>query len=112
MPDWPPGALLAVPAHLQETPAAPYQLLLYPKHHLDSASLLACQPLKQPVLAADSMGPYLLLAFAPLELRLLRVSVDWVVDGSRGRTPVARLMTVRELSIMGMGNPVLVGAGW
>ena len=52
----------------------------------------------------DSVGWHLALAFAPLEIKLFRVTVEGPL-GPAGR-PTARLTAVRELSIMGLGNPL------
>ena len=48
------------------------QLLLYPQYHLDHASLLARLPLKQAPVAMDSVGWHMVLAFAPMEIKLFR----------------------------------------
>lgn len=57
--------------------------------------------LPQTPVAMDSSGWHLALAFAPLEIKLLRVTLETAA----GR-PAARLSVVRELSILGLGNPV------
>ena len=57
-------------------------------------------------LALDSLGNYILIAFAPLELTLLHV----VVTPASGpnKTPTANFHTVRQLSIMSVGQPITV----
>jgi hypothetical protein len=52
----------------------------------------------------DSVGWHLALAFAPLAIKLFKVTVEGPL-GPAGR-PTARLTAVRELSIMGLGNPL------
>ncbi|KAL4448516.1 hypothetical protein ABPG75_005735 [Micractinium tetrahymenae] len=102
---WLPGGVIAAVAYVdgKDGAAAP-QLLLYPQYHLDNASLLARLPLQQVPVAMDSAGWNLVLAFHPLEIKLFRVTVEGPL-GPAGR-PLARLAVVRELSIMGMGNPL------
>ena len=57
-------------------------------------------------LALDALGNYVLIAFAPLELTLLHV----VVSPASGpnKTPTASFHTVRQLSIMSVGQPITV----
>ncbi|PSC67405.1 Quino amine beta chain-like RIC1-like guanyl-nucleotide exchange factor [Micractinium conductrix] len=102
---WLPAGVIAAVAHVEgkEGGGTP-QLLLYPQYHLDNASLLARLPLKQVPVAMDAAGWHLALAFQPLEIKLFRVTVEGPL-GTSGR-PIARLAVVRELSIMGLGNPL------
>lgn len=64
-------------------------------------------------LAVDSAGSCLLLAFAPLELRVVRVELERAAGaaepGGQQAQHSARLTTLRELSIMGMSSPLQVG---
>ncbi|GAB4817477.1 hypothetical protein N2152v2_004523 [Parachlorella kessleri] len=117
---WLPGGIVAVCAHwdTKEGGGSPY-LLLYPRHHLDNASLLARAQLPQMPAAADCAGSCLLLAFAPLELRVVRVELERAATagppagsgaggGGDARQPplTARLTTLRELSIHGLSSPL------
>ncbi|KAL3150452.1 hypothetical protein ABBQ32_000282 [Trebouxia sp. C0010 RCD-2024] len=80
------------------------QLLLYPRYHLDHSSLLARYPLAQAPLALDALGTYILVAFAPLELTLLRVAMTGALTPNGAST--AKISVVRELSIMSVGQPI------
>ena len=57
-------------------------------------------------LALDALGSYVLVAFAPLELTLLHVVMTGAL--SPNGTPTAKIQTVRELSIMSVGQPITV----
>lgn len=62
-------------------------------------------------LAADAAAGFLLLAFAPLELRLMRVEITRrgpSAPGAPAPPPTARLTTLRDLSIIGLGSPLQV----
>lgn len=63
-------------------------------------------------LAVDATAGCLLLAFAPLELKLMRVEVERrpaAAPGGPAPNPVARITTLRDLSILGLGSPLQVG---
>ncbi|PRW44970.1 RAB6A-GEF complex partner 1-like isoform A [Chlorella sorokiniana] len=107
---WLPGGVIAAVAHVEGgggrgQEAASPQLLLYPQYHLDSASLLARMPLPQVPVAMDSAGWHMVLAFAPLDLKLYKVTLEGQL-GPGAAKQSARLSLVRELSIMGLGNPL------
>lgn len=57
---------------------APAELLLYPRYHLDNGSLLGRYALPTIPLALDSVGHYLLVACAPLDIMVLKVDVKVV----------------------------------
>ena len=67
--------------------------------------VLLDHPLQAP-LALDALGSYVLVAFAPLELTLLRVAMTGAL--SPNGAPTATIHIVRELSIMSVGQPITV----
>ena len=87
------GSASAVPA-----------VLLFPRDHLDFSSLLARYPLQQLPVAMDAVGPFVALAFAPLEITLMRVEYSETSGTGKGAPPRAMLTTVRELSILRFGG--------
>ena len=60
----------------------------------------------QAPIALDALGSYVLVAFAPLELTLLRVVMTGALSPTG--TPTAKIHAVRELSIMSVGQPITV----
>ena len=60
----------------------------------------------QAPLALDALGSYILVAYAPLELTLLRVAMAGPLSPTGAST--ARVSVVRELSIMSVGQPITV----
>ncbi|KAF5828401.1 hypothetical protein DUNSADRAFT_17671 [Dunaliella salina] len=52
-----------------------YELLLFPRYHLDFSSLLCRIPLSQPPLAVDCVGQHILVASEPLEIALFKVQI-------------------------------------
>lgn len=54
----------------------------------------------------DALGSYILVAFAPLELTLLRVAMTGALSPNGATT--AKIYVVRELSIMSVGQPITV----
>lgn len=106
---WLPGGVIAACATIEDgypvikgaiqgASAPGPALLLYPKHHLDAASLLARQQLSQLPAAMDAIGPYLALAYEPLRVHVVKADPEG---------PRIRLTSVRELSILGLGGPLL-----
>ncbi|KAH7624062.1 hypothetical protein Ndes2526B_g01314 [Nannochloris sp. 'desiccata'] len=90
-------------------------LLLFPRDHLDFSSLVARYPLPQLPAAVDAVGPFLALAYAPLEICLLRVDFLDQQQKSTGAgatkagatsAPKATLTSIRELNILGLGGPL------
>jgi hypothetical protein len=64
-------------AHVEgDRSAAPAELLLYPRYHLDNGSRLARFPLATVPLALDAVGHYILVACAPLDVMVLRVDKE------------------------------------
>lgn len=56
----------------------------------------------------DAIGDYLLLAYAPLEVMVIRVNVLGPLTPSGN--PTAKLTIVRELSIMSLGQQLKVSS--
>lgn len=90
-------------------------LLLFPRDHLDFSSLVAQYPLARLPAAVDAVGPFLALAYAPLEICLLRVDyLDQqqqsigvgVTKAGATTTSKATLTPIRELNILGLGGPL------
>jgi hypothetical protein len=85
-------------------------LLLFPRDHLDFSSLVARYLLPQLPAAVDAVGPFLALAYAPLEISLLRVDyLDQQQQHQRGGVSTitkATLTVIRELNILGLGGPL------
>ena len=52
------------------------ELLLFPRFHLDMASLLCRHPLSQLPIAMDCVGNHILLASEPLEIALFEVEIQ------------------------------------
>jgi hypothetical protein len=106
---WLPGGALAAAAleGADDAAAAP-ALVLYPRRRLDAGALLARRPLPALPVAMDAVGPFIALAFAPLELLILRVDFAVLPDGGAALLPGrgATLTAVRELSILDAGAPL------
>ena len=62
----------------------------------------------QAPLALDAVGSYILVAYAPLELTLLRVAMIGALSPNAASS--AKIHVVRELSIMSVGQPITVRA--
>ncbi|XP_024532297.1 RAB6A-GEF complex partner protein 1 [Selaginella moellendorffii] len=75
-----------------------YELSLYPRFHLDESSLLCRKMLPGNPITMDIWQQYILVAFAPFDLRIFRVTMDGNVTPFK--VPVVQLDTVRELSIV------------
>lgn len=82
---------------------ASVRIILHPIWSVDNNPTMV--PVQVP-LALDCLGNYILIAFAPLELTLLHV----VVSPASGpnKSPTAKFHTVRQLSIMSVGQPIMV----
>ncbi|KAK9798509.1 hypothetical protein WJX73_005261 [Symbiochloris irregularis] len=80
------------------------QLLVFPRFHLDSSSLLGRHPLPQAPLAMDTSGSHVIVAAAPLDITVFRVDLTGAL--SPQGTAVATFTLVRQLSIMGSGHPL------
>lgn len=79
-------------------------LLLFPRTHLDFTSLLARRSLPQIPLVVTSINDFILLAFDPLDLVLMRAQIK--PAGQTGSTSVV-LSTVRQLSIFNVERSLL-----
>ncbi|XP_078157744.1 uncharacterized protein LOC144553444 isoform X3 [Carex rostrata] len=75
-----------------------YELLLYPRYHLDQSSLLCRKTLLGKPIVMDVFQNYILVTYNPFDVHIFHVKIsgELVPAGS----PVIQLNTVRELSIM------------
>ncbi|GFY92513.1 quinoprotein amine dehydrogenase, beta chain-like [Actinidia rufa] len=75
-----------------------YELLFYPRYHLDQSSLLCRKPLLAKPMVMDVYEDYLLVTYRPLDVHIFHVKLSGELTPSS--TPDLLLSTVRELSIM------------
>ncbi|XP_052193499.1 uncharacterized protein LOC127801965 isoform X2 [Diospyros lotus] len=75
-----------------------YELLFYPRYHLDQSSLLLKKPLLAKPLVMDAYQDYLLVAYRPFDVHIFHMKLSGELTPSS--TPDLQLSTVRELSIM------------
>ncbi|XP_057499181.1 uncharacterized protein LOC130783508 isoform X2 [Actinidia eriantha] len=75
-----------------------YELLFYPRYHLDQSSLLCRKPLLAKPMVMDVYEDYLLVTYRPLDVHIFHVKLSGEL--TRSSTPDLQLSTVRELSIM------------
>ncbi|KAI3681790.1 hypothetical protein L6452_36595 [Arctium lappa] len=75
-----------------------YELLFYPRYHLDQSSLLYQKPLLGKPMVMDVYNDYLLVTYHPFDVHIYHVKVSG--DLTPSSNPVLQLSTVRELSIM------------
>ncbi|PSS24272.1 RAB6A-GEF complex partner protein [Actinidia chinensis var. chinensis] len=75
-----------------------YELLFYPRYHLDQSSLLCRKPLLAKPMVMDVYEDYLLVTYRPLDVHIFHVKLSG--DLTPSSTPDLQLSTVRELSIM------------
>ncbi|KAL7593370.1 uncharacterized protein LOC111894648 [Lactuca sativa] len=75
-----------------------YELLFYPRYHLDQSSLLYQKPLLAKPLVMDVYNDYLLVTYHPFDVHIFHVKLSG--DLTPSSTPILQLSTVRELSIM------------
>ncbi|XP_058222797.1 uncharacterized protein LOC131332520 isoform X3 [Rhododendron vialii] len=75
-----------------------YELLFYPRYHLDQSSLLCKKPLLAKPMVMDVYQDYLLVTYRPFDVHILHVKISGELTPSS--TPDLQLSTVRELSIM------------
>ncbi|KAL3622149.1 hypothetical protein CASFOL_033560 [Castilleja foliolosa] len=75
-----------------------YELLFYPRYHLDQSSLLCRKPLLTKPMVMDVYQDYLLVTYRPFDVHIFHVNV--IGELSPSSTPDLQLSTVRELSIM------------
>ncbi|KAI3444513.1 hypothetical protein Pfo_001178 [Paulownia fortunei] len=75
-----------------------YELLFYPRYHLDQSSLLCRKPLLAKPMVMDVYQDYLLVTYRPFDVHIYHVKLTGELSPSS--TPDLQLSTVRELSIM------------
>ncbi|KAL5982687.1 hypothetical protein ACLOJK_016763 [Asimina triloba] len=75
-----------------------YELLFYPRYHLDQSSLLYRKRLLGEPVVMDVFQDYILVTYHPFDVRIFHVKIFGELSPSS--TPFMELSTVRELSIM------------
>lgn len=75
-----------------------YELLFYPRYHLDQSSLLHRKTLLTKPIVMDVYQDYLLVTYRPFDVHIYHVKLSGELSPSS--TPDLELSTVRELSIM------------
>ncbi|KAL5863447.1 hypothetical protein ACOSQ3_000961 [Xanthoceras sorbifolium] len=75
-----------------------YELLFYPRYHLDQSSLLCRKPLLTKPMVMDVYQDYILVTYRPFDVHIFHVKISGELTPSN--TPDLQLSTVRELSIM------------
>ncbi|XP_031275810.1 RAB6A-GEF complex partner protein 1-like isoform X2 [Pistacia vera] len=75
-----------------------YELLFYPRYHLDQSSLLCRKPLLAKPMVMDVYQDYILVTYRPFDVHIFHVKLFGELTPSN--TPDLQLSTVRELSIM------------
>ncbi|XP_051147008.1 uncharacterized protein LOC127262396 [Andrographis paniculata] len=75
-----------------------YELLFYPRYHLDQSSLLCRKPLVTKPMVMDVYQDYLLVTYRPFDVHIYHVKITGELSPSSA--PDLQLSTVRELSIM------------
>lgn len=75
-----------------------YELLFYPRYHLDQSSLLGRKTLLAKPMVMDVYQDYILVTYRPFDVHIFHVKLSGELTPSR--TPDLQLSTVRELSIM------------
>ncbi|CAL5383043.1 unnamed protein product [Camellia sinensis] len=75
-----------------------YELLFYPRYHLDQSSLLCRKPLLAKPMVMDVYQDYLLVTYRPFDVHIFHVKLSGELTPSSSLD--LQLSTVRELSIM------------
>ncbi|KAL5718688.1 hypothetical protein ACHQM5_011565 [Ranunculus cassubicifolius] len=75
-----------------------YELLFYPRYHLDQSSLLCRKPLLGKPMVMDAFEDYILVTYHPFDVHIFQVDISGELSPSS--TASLQLSTVRELSIM------------
>ncbi|KAG0477578.1 hypothetical protein HPP92_012297 [Vanilla planifolia] len=75
-----------------------YELLFYPRYHLDQSSLLYRKPLLGKPIIMDVFQDYLLITYHPFDVHIFHVKIFGELSPTS--SPNLQLSTVRELSIM------------
>ncbi|RWR80915.1 Ribosome control protein 1 [Cinnamomum micranthum f. kanehirae] len=79
-----------------------YELLFYPRYHLDQSSLLCRKQLLGKPMVMDVLEDYILVTYRPFDVHIFHVKI--LGELSPSSNPVLQLSTVRELSIMTAKN--------
>ncbi|KAK1620633.1 hypothetical protein QYE76_026150 [Lolium multiflorum] len=80
-----------------------YELLFFPRYHLDHSSLLYRKPLLGRPIVMDVFQDYVLVTYSPFDVHIFHVIISGEL--SPASSPVLQLSTVRELSIMSPKSP-------
>ncbi|KAJ3699104.1 hypothetical protein LUZ61_002809 [Rhynchospora tenuis] len=75
-----------------------YELLFYPRYHLDQSSLLCRKTLLGRPIVMDVFQDYVLVTYNPFDVHIFHVKISGELSPTG--SPVIQLNTVRELSIM------------
>uniref|UniRef100_A0A6N2L826 RIC1 C-terminal alpha solenoid region domain-containing protein n=1 Tax=Salix viminalis TaxID=40686 RepID=A0A6N2L826_SALVM len=75
-----------------------YELLFYPRYHLDQSSLLCRKPLLSKPMVMDVYKDHILVTYRPFDVHIFHVRL--LGELTHSSTPDLQLSTVRELSIM------------
>ncbi|XVF73146.1 hypothetical protein PTKIN_Ptkin12aG0178100 [Pterospermum kingtungense] len=75
-----------------------YELLFYPRYHLDQSSLLFRKPLLAKPMVMDAYEDYILVTYRPFDVHIFHMKLFGELTPLS--TPDLQLSTVRELSIM------------
>ncbi|KNA19833.1 hypothetical protein SOVF_057850 [Spinacia oleracea] len=80
-----------------------YELLFYPRYHLDQSSLLCKKTLLTKPIVMDVYQDYILVAYHPFDVHIYHVKLSGELTPTSN--PDLQLSTVRELSIMTAKSP-------
>nr|CAB3447896.1 unnamed protein product [Digitaria exilis] len=80
-----------------------YELLFFPRYHLDYSSLLYRKSLLERPIVMDVFQDYILVTYSPFDVHIFHVMISGEL--SPVSNPVLQLSTVRELSIMSPKGP-------
>ncbi|KAJ3695374.1 hypothetical protein LUZ60_000751 [Juncus effusus] len=75
-----------------------YELLFYPRYHLDQSSLLCRKTLVGKPIVMDVFQDYILVTYNPFDVHIFHAKITGELSPTS--SPVLQLTTVRELSIM------------
>ncbi|XP_048132652.1 guanine nucleotide exchange factor subunit RIC1 isoform X2 [Rhodamnia argentea] len=81
-----------------DDPSNTYELLFYPRYHLDQSSLLCRKSLLTKPMVMDVYENYILVTYRPFDVHIFHVKLSGELTPCS--TPDLQLSTVRELSIM------------
>ncbi|PKA65731.1 hypothetical protein AXF42_Ash013146 [Apostasia shenzhenica] len=79
-----------------------YELLFFPRYHLDQSSLLCRKPLPGKPIIMDVFQDHLLVTYHPFDVHIFHVNISGELFPTS--TPFLQLATLRELSIMTSKN--------